>query len=389
MSKRKFTPALMSILAMFFLMSSCVEPYLKKFNGDQTIFIVDGKLTNDNIGNYVKLTEAIPNTGLSTSYLPVEKADVFVLENAVNKILLSEGKSGVYTFPLKFKGQIGNSYQLKFTTANGKSFESKAETMQASAKIEKVYNTFDNRAIKNPQSTDPGLLVYIDTKDPSETKDFYMWDWFLYEQQFFCQTCVGGLYYRDASTGPLGECRVIRFRSNANLDYFCEERCWDVIKPEKVNIMNDDFSNGKEIIGRLVAEIPIYQKTGALLEIRQYGISKDVYNYLRLIESQGQNTGGLADTPPATLAGNINSTSNIDQAVAGYFIVSSVSKKLYWLDKKNIPDSAPEVGLLGGRRPNPETMGNDLTRPPLAPCVNGENRTNKEPNGWLNSAASF
>jgi hypothetical protein len=161
-----------------------------------------------------------------------------------------------------------------------------------------------------------------------------------------------------------------------------------LIKPPKVNIMNDDFSNGQEIKGRLVAEIPIYQKIGALLEIRQYGISQPVYNYLRLIESQGQNTGGLADTPPATLSGNISSTSNFNQAVAGYFIVASVSKKLYWLDKQDIPDTTPELGLLG-RRPNPETMGNDLTRPPLAPCVNGEDRTNIEPYGWINPASPF
>jgi hypothetical protein len=374
---------LMAFIAIFFFASSCVDPYLKTFNGDKTIFIVDGKLTNDNIGNYVILTEAIPNSGLSTSYLPVEKATVMVMENGTTEIPLLEEKAGTYTFPSNFRGKIGNTYKLQFTTANGKSFESNAETMQTSSKIEKVYHTFDNRAIKNPTSTDPGQLVYIDTKDPGETKDYYMWDWYLYEQQFFCQSCVGGQYYRDANTGPLGECRVINFRRNATLDYQCEERCWDIIKAEKVNIMNDDFSNGKEIKGRLVAEIPIYQKIGALLEIRQYGISKEVYNYLRLVESQGQNTGGLADTPPATLAGNINSTTNLDQAVAGYFIVSSVSKKLVWLDKEEIPDSAPEIGLLGGRRPNPETMGNDLTRPPLAPCVNSEGRTNKEPNGWI------
>ncbi|MGK0137870.1 MAG: hypothetical protein ACI9DJ_001324 [Algoriphagus sp.] len=389
MSKRKFNPTLMAFIAILFCMSSCVEPYLKRFNVDQTIFIVDGKLTNDNSGNYIKLTEAIPNSGLSTSYLPVEKATVFVLENDENNILLSEEKPGEYVFPLDFKGQVGSSYQLRFTTANGKSFESKVETMESSAKIDKVYHSFDNKAIKDPQNTSPGQLVYIDTKDPGETEDFYMWDWVLYEQQFFCQTCIGGRYYRDASTGPLGECRVIRFRANAVLDYSCEDLCWDVIKPGKVNIMNDNFSNGKEIIGRLVAEIPIYQKIGSLLEIRQYGINKDVYNYLRLIESQGTNTGGLADTPPATLAGNITSTSNIDQAVAGYFIVSSVSKKLYWLDKTDIPNSVSELGLLGGRRPNPETMGNDLTRPPLAPCVNGPNRTNKEPNGWFNPASLF
>jgi hypothetical protein len=318
----------------------------------------------------------------------VENANVSVLENGNTEIQLTENKAGTYNFPLDFKGNIGSSYQLKFRTANGKAFESRVETIQPSAKIERVYHSYNDRAIKNIQSSDPGQLVYIDTKDGANTKDFYMWDWNLYEQQFFCKTCDGGFYYRDASTGPLGECRTIRFRNNAKLDYSCEERCWDIIKPNKVNIMNDDFSNGQEIKGRLVAEIPIYQKIGALLEIRQYGISEPVYSYLRLIESQGQNTGGLADTPPATLTGNVFSSTDNNQAVAGYFIVSSVSKKLYWLDKQDIPAAAPEVGLLG-RRPNPETMGNDLTRPPMAPCINSEQRTNNEPSGWINPTFLF
>jgi hypothetical protein len=385
---RIFSPYSKGFLAIFLFCAACVNPYLENFSGDETIFIVDGRLTNDNSGNYVKLTEAVPNSGSSTSYLPVENANVSVLENGNTEIQLTENKAGTYNFPLDFKGNIGSSYQLRFRTANGKAFESRVETIQPSAKIERVYHSYNDRAIKNIQSSDPGQLVYIDTKDGANTKDFYMWDWNLYEQQFFCKTCDGGFYYRDASTGPLGECRTIRFRNNAKLDYSCEERCWDIIKPNKVNIMNDDFSNGQEIKGRLVAEIPIYQKIGALLEIRQYGISEPVYSYLRLIESQGQNTGGLADTPPATLTGNVFSSTDNNQAVAGYFIVSSVSKKLYWLDKQDIPAAAPEVGLLG-RRPNPETMGNDLTRPPMAPCINSEQRTNNEPSGWINPTFLF
>ena len=76
MIERILTPYSKAFFAVLLLCAACVDPYLENFNGDETIFIVDGILTNVKTGNYVKLTEAVPNSGSSTSYLPVEKANV-------------------------------------------------------------------------------------------------------------------------------------------------------------------------------------------------------------------------------------------------------------------------------------------------------------------------
>ncbi|AWV98144.1 DUF4249 domain-containing protein [Arcticibacterium luteifluviistationis] len=383
----KLPPLLKNLLVATLLFTiACVEPYSKSFTVGKTIFIVDGKLTNNASSNYVKLTESIPNSGLSISYLPVEGASVRVIENGNNEINLTEIKAGYYTYPSDFLGIIGNTYKLEFETKNGKHFESLEEVMTPSAPIDKIYHTFDKEAVKTATETLPGQKIYIDTSDPASTRDFYMWDWVLYESQGYCKSCEDALYYNDETTGPLGECRATRFSNNVTYDYNCDRNCWEKITSDKVNVMNDEFSNGKPIIGRLVAEIPIYQKIGALLEVRQYGIPKRVYEYLNLVASQGQNTGGLADTPPATLSGNISSPDDLEQAVAGYFIVSSVSRSLYWLDKSDVPDEVVATGLFNGRKVNPEQAGQDTTRPPLAPCVESDTRTPFQPEGWSTKA---
>lgn len=369
-------------VAVLLLTVACVEPYSKNFTVGKTIFIVDGKLTDNASSNYVRLTESVPNSGLSISYLPVEGASVRVIENGTTEINLTEIKAGYYTYPNGFFGKIGNTYKLEFETKTGKYFESLDEVMMPSSKIEKIYHSFEQDAVKTATETLPGHKVYIDTSDPIDSKDFYMWDWVLYESQAYCKTCEDALYYNDDSTGPLGECRPNRFSRNVFYDYNCSVNCWDVISSGKINVMNDEFSNGKPILGRLVAEIPIYQKIGALLEVRQYGIPKRVYDYLSLVASQGQNTGGLADTPPATLSGNISSPDDLEQAVAGYFIVSSVSRSLYWLDKSDIPNEVVARGLFNGRQVNPEPAGQDTSRPPMAPCVDSDTRTSSEPEGW-------
>ncbi len=379
MTKRIFYKA---FLAVLLFSVACVDPYLATFTGDVSIFVVDGRLTNDPSVNYVNITEAIPSGESSTSFLGVVGATVNVVVDESATIPLKEVRAGRYEFPNGFQGEFEKNYKLEFTTSDGKFFESKQEHMLNTPEIEKVYNTFDEEAVKSVTDRAPGFNVYIDTKDPAEEKNYYMWDWRYYEKQLWCKTCTDGYYYNDASTDSLGECRTIRFRRGP-ADYNCKSPCWQIYSSDKFNIMNDDFSNGQLVKDRLVATLPLYTFDGALMEVRQYSIREDAYDYLRLVISQGQETGGLADTPPATLEGNIVSR-NPDQPVTGYFIVTSVTKALHWIDKKNVQANVPAKTLFPETRvARPEPTSNDTTRPPLAPCRAEDNRTSNTPTGWI------
>lgn len=372
-----------AVIAFLLVSVACVDPYLKRFTGTEDIVIVESLLSDQLLGNYVKLTRSVAGDGISTNFLPLKGAQVSVKVNDSHSVNLEETASGYYTFPDGFKGEPGNTYQLVFTT-NGQTFQSRAETMLAPPKIDRIHHKFDPRGIKDLEGKlSPSQKIYIDTDDPGETVDFYMWKSTLYEEQFWCKTCDNGYYYRDNTTGPLGECREERFR-RGKFDYQCDSRCWDIFPQTEVNIMKDEFSNGQTIKDRLVANLPVYQMIGSLVQVQQFRISEETFKYLNLVQSQGQNTGGLADTPPVTLVGNV-SGSDISQPVAGYFIVGSSDQKLYWLDKLDIPAGTPTLGLLGdGRSARPEPSGMDTTRPPMAPCTNSDKRTNHKPEGWIN-----
>jgi hypothetical protein len=373
-----------AFLAVLILSVACVDPYLATFagTGKATILVIDGRLTNDPSVNHVNITEAIPSGKSGTSFLGVSGAKVNVLVNESASIPLNEVQSGRYEFPNGFAGEFGKNYKLKITTSEGKFFESKSEPMLNTPGIEKVYDTFDIEAVKTITSRSPGFNIYIDMKDPVEEENYYMWDWRYYESQVWCKTCSNGYYYNDASTDSLGECRPDNFR-RGKYDYYCKSPCWQVYRSENFNIMNDDFSNGQLVKNRLVASIPLYSYEGALMEVRQFSVSEDAYDYLRLIISQGQETGGLADTPPATLVGNIVSR-NPDQLVTGYFIVSSVTKALHWMDKRNVQGNVRAIGLFPDKRlARPEPLSESTTRPPLAACLARDSRTTITPTGWL------
>lgn len=373
-----------AFIAVLLISLACVEPYEKNLGVSRTVFIVDAKLSDDMGNNYLSLSEAVPGvSGTSFSYLPVEGTDVKLVINDSQTVPLTELKKGYYVYPEGFQGKVGDSYQL-FFTSRGQNFASTKEIMLPGTEIANITHQFDPKGIKDLEGKiTPSQKIYLDTQDPPGDDNFYYWDWILYERQAYCRTCVNTLYYRDESTGNEGECRTGRAWIRDTYDYRCEKPCWEIIRNDRINIMKDNFSNGQLIKAREIANLPIYQLVGALVDIRQMNISERTYRYLDRVQSQGQESGGLADTPPITLAGNISSLDDREQPVAGYFIVGSVSHKTYWLDRRDIPGDTPFIGLLSdGRRANVEPMSQDLTRPPMAPCLETNTRTAIEPEGW-------
>ncbi|RZK61877.1 MAG: DUF4249 family protein, partial [Pedobacter sp.] len=211
--------------------------------------------------------------------------------------------------------------------------------------------------------------------------------------------------YNDTDTTPYEQC----FASNPFTtstsgsyyvnDYQCRSQCWEIIPNRDIDVFDDQFSNGGFNSGRRIAQIPFYDASGALVEIRQGSLSLKAYTFFRLLAEQTQNTGGLADTPPSALRGNVYNVSTRKEAVFGYFTVSAVSMIRYWLDRKDARGKPPGLfAALNGRLPSPEGeidpntnqrkpvySGSGLlnsSRVPTAVCVSSDSRTPIKPTGW-------
>lgn len=364
----------------------CVETFELDLTNNQKITIIEGILSNATNDAPILLKESTPSATGSTDIRMIVGAKVSVLVNDKTIINLQEKKEGNYYYPENFVGEIGSTYQLKFTTTSGEQFASLPEKLLKPTPIGSVYDKLEVTGISDAKGkTSPAFYVYLDTPNAPETEDYFMWEWTLYEKNNVCQTCTGGYYYKDPL--PLGRCQSdpILARQNNIFDYACDGSCWEIVNSTSLNIGSDQFYNGNNIKGQLIAKIPLYSQSSALIDVKQYSISKDVYKFLDLTRKQGVQTGGLADTPPASLIGNVKSLTNPADNVSGYFIVAGVEKSLYWLDKKALEGKGlPIYGLLGGRAIKYEPSGSSTTRPPLAPCIISKSRTNIQPKGWIN-----
>lgn len=372
------------ILAMFLWVCSCVEPFSASFDKNSIILTVDATLTDLDEQQTIKIFESTSYSG-STYANPVLKAKVELLVDNKDKIAFTEGTGGVYSLPASFRTKQGSTYQLFIQRADGRQYQSGKETLIKVADITKVYDEFVLKGVPRGNDYDPANYVYIDTPDPANEKNNYMWSWKLWEKQSVCTTCQNGRYQKTGTSKQPPGCREEKGYENTQFDYYCDGNCWDLFFNRDLNVFSDIYSNGNTITGKLVAKIPYYQVDGSLIEIKQQSISPEAYRYMKLIADQVQNSGGLVDTPPAALIGNVKNMSDDNEAVAGFFMVTSIKKVKYWISRNNAYNKAMPVGLLDHTIVLEPSGTGELDRPPLVPCIESNTRTKIKPEGWVDT----
>jgi Domain of unknown function (DUF4249) len=315
-------------------------------------------------------------------YATIDNAKVEIIEAKSNQINCIFNGKDKYLLPKSFKAKLNTEYQLRIILENGNVLESSLEKAQKSNPISEIKAVFKPLGIPLGTKKVDGHEIYLTTKDNIETKDYYLWRWKLFEKQNYCITCEGGLY--NTLPAPNGRCvdDAQLKRRGTIYDYNCRSNCWSIFYNDDINIMSDIYSNGNSIENRLIAKVPFYVLPGSLIEVQQFAVSKNVFDFFNLFISQTQNTGTLADTPPAPLIGNMKNTSNSEEAISGTFMVSSKQTKSFWIDRTEYINKARQYGLLGGRIATPEPASMDFNRPPFAPCLESSTRTAIRPLNW-------
>jgi hypothetical protein len=408
---------MVAFLVLVLLPLSCVDSFEHKLDEHVNLVVIEGTITNLAEPQVIRLNRSKSDslTGLFGT-LPITGATVEIIVDSAEVVLLKETNAGRYQAPNGFAGKIGHAYQLRCTLREGTRYRSNHEVMAFVPPIRKV------SAVFNPASLPARLYngtfnqyrgahdLSVDWQDPADQHNYYRWEWSLWEKQDWCHTCVQGfyvIYHPYDNTRLLEDC--VSYTLNAENstdsyfvnDYNCRTKCWEIIPSRDINVFDDQLSNGGQIQGRRVAQIPYYQYTGSLFELRQLSLSKKAYSYFKLFQDQTQNSGGLADTPPSAPVGNMRNDANGQERVVGYFTASAVSSVRYWLDRKDA--TGLPIGLfeaLNGLHPSPEgeidpntqkgkrSINNiyvspiNTNRVPRAVCVPSDSRTPVKPEGW-------
>jgi hypothetical protein len=388
---------ILCLLGSWGLFQGCVSQYDADVQLNANLVVVNGIITDQAGMQTIALSRARSSAD-SSATTPIQRAVVELVINGSTVVSLREVQPGEYQCPDGFVGKIGSTYQLKFRTEEGTAYQSSVETMLPVPGIVRAYDTYNAQGPKTTADALPTPVneIYVDFQDPAGERNFYLWRWRLYETQQWCATCEQGRYMVQ-DIGPLGSgpltvlgCVRDTTLSTRNLyDYPCRGLCWDIFYNQDIDVFADSYTNGQLQVGHKVASVPIYQLNKASISIDQLSLSANAYRYYKLFASQTQNTGTLADSPPAPIAGNVRNLADAAENVVGYFSAAAVSTIHYRIVRTNVPSSAGRFqGLfyaVNGRMPNLELSRNGgqvFGGIPSAVCITSRTRTDQVPPGW-------
>jgi hypothetical protein len=259
---------------------------------------------------------------LSSRYPPdslaVNALSVSIADDSGNKVDLFQTGPGIYsTLDTNYTGQIGRTYTLTIALADGKIFQSKPEMLLPVPEIEKLSAEFVQVLDRKLPS---GYKVYVDVQDPAETNNYYRWS-------------ASG-YSRRESTGVI-----------VGIGGLCCTNCWQAFSANDVNIFSDANVNGNRIARHYVFFSPHYARGRQYVEVSQYSLTREAYQFWKRLEEQQLRTGSLFDPQPGQAEGNIFNTANPDELALGYFSSSAVTRKRLIMPGDTVrmfPDYYPE-----------------------------------------------
>jgi hypothetical protein len=234
----------------------------------------------------------------------VREASVTIADDQGNSVALSEIRPGEYqTGDLSFIGVTGRSYTLSVRLPDGRSYVSRPETLPPVPDIEQVYYEVSDR---EGFAENAGIYVYVDTKDPVETENYYRWSAYGYSLRPSTGVCCVFV------TPGCGRCYL---------------QCWIRSNNLAATIFSDELVNGNTIRRQFVYFSPIRMRGPHLIEVSQYSLTKEAYRFWERYEEQRIRTGSILDPLPEPIEGNVYNVNEQNDVAIGYFGASSVYRK--------------------------------------------------------------
>jgi Domain of unknown function (DUF4249) len=310
--KQKKIIAGIVVIMLFIKVVSCVKPYEPPvISNPNSYLVVEGVAIPGTDSTKITLSRS-RNLSDTTSFIPENSASVQIVSKIGQAYQLSSKGKGLYSGLLNLAQ--GQEYQIKINTSDGSQYESEFELAVITPPIDSLTWNQDN-----------DVSIFVNTRDPQNKTRFYRWEYIeTWEYHSFYESIVGykngSLYYLD-STEKRFACWDSAYSDNVIIGA-SEQLSEDVI----TNLPVTTVTNGSDKISVRYSIL-----------VKQFGLSRDAYNFWQEIKKNSTQVGGLFDPLPSQLIGNIHCTSNPGEPVIGYFSIATIqTKRLYILNSQVI-----------------------------------------------------
>lgn len=293
----------------------CRKPFdLPVVPEDNTALIVEGDvLVGTDKTTRIQLSR-LRSTSDPEQNIPESNATVLIISSNGTQYPLFEDGKGTGAYQATLSLDAASTYKVRIQ-ARGKTFESRMEAVVPTPEVDSVSWRYDDDAVK----------VFVHTHDPAAKTRFYRWDFKeTWEHRAWYET------YFDYQNGH------IITRPVGDQIYSCwrNEESGSIIIGNS-NDLTDDVISFQPVTMVYRPSQKMYVRYSIL--VRQWGLSREAYNFWSILKKNTELTGSLFDPQPSQLPSNLTCTSDLSQMVIGYVSACKVTEKRLFILNSALP----------------------------------------------------
>jgi hypothetical protein len=294
----------------------CRKPFdLPVVPEDNSALIVEGDImVGANKTTRIQLSR-LRSTADPEQNLPENNANVRIIGSNGTQWPLYENGKATGTYEADYSLDPGLSYKVRILTSSGKTFESKMEAVVPTPEVDSVTWKYQDDAVK----------VYVHTHDPAGKSRFYRWDYAeTWEHRAWYETYFDFLN-GQIITRPVGDQIYSCWRNEES----------NSILIGNSNDLTDDVISYQPVTAVYRPSQKMYVRYSIL--VKQWGLSREAYNFWSILKKNTELTGTLFDPQPSQLPSNLTCTSDPLQVVVGYVSACKVTEKRMFILNSALP----------------------------------------------------
>jgi hypothetical protein len=294
--------------------AGCIDPYTPDLGGGNDMLVINGRITDQEGYQYVEVSRS--SDIYNPIKHPVSDCTIQIEDENQNIFRMTEINEGRYACQMSKENLvIGTKFRLLVKTPENKHYQSDFEELLACPQIDSI--TYDECRIElsNPYRSVNAVQFYLYSNASGDFAENYMWE-MTETWEYHSKYLIGAIYDGELTellmpSDELNTCyksgkiSEIFTHSTRNVDS-------DRIQKFPLNYVTDETDR----LGWKYS-----------LNVRQFSLSHKAFDYFNTIRELSRETGGMYETQPDNIPGNIYNTDNPDEKVIGMFYASSVTEK--------------------------------------------------------------
>jgi hypothetical protein len=326
--------ACVCVVGVAMAINSCIEPFSPpEVSNPGTYLVVDGFLNVNGDTSNIRLSHT---QGVNDGKQVVTEDGASITVEAENgeTYTFSPAGKGLYRLPpTSFDQEI--KYKLRIRRMDGSEYESAFVTVSKTPPIDSVGYRVDQG--RN------AVIVQVNAHDATNATRFYRWS--------FEETYEYRMPYYSGLVRDIPNKAITPRSDNINV-------CWRTLESKDIKL-GSTIKLSQDVIKDLPINIidigtnKLY--FGYSILVKQYGLTREAFEYWTDLAKTTQGTGSLFDPQPSQVTGNIRNKADAKELVFGYFSAAQEQKKRIFIKETlgayprcTAPDTLDFKDALGG-----------------------------------------